>query len=64
VVFSFSPGDIAVMRKSSPFDAAVVDALEELGQTFDEHLRDIDDPRKFLVAGLRLSARMPTPVRN
>lgn len=44
--------------KTELFDAAVVDALEELGQTFDEHLQDIDDPAELVAAGLRLSARM------
>src|SRR3954471_24173627 len=40
--------------KTELFDAAVVDALEELGQTFDEHLQNIDDPAELVAAGLRL----------
>ncbi|WP_407547967.1 TetR/AcrR family transcriptional regulator [Streptomyces sp. Pv4-95] len=44
--------------KTDLFDAAVVDALEEFGQTFDERLRGIDDPAELVTAGFRLSARM------
>lgn len=44
--------------KMELFDAAVVDALDELGQTFDEHLQDIDDPAELVAAGFRLSARL------
>ncbi|NUR04753.1 MAG: TetR family transcriptional regulator [Streptomyces sp.] len=44
--------------KTELFDAAVVDALEEFGRTFDERLRDIDDPAELVAAGFRLSARM------
>ncbi|MCL8013298.1 TetR/AcrR family transcriptional regulator [Streptomyces sp. AS02] len=44
--------------KAELFDAAVKDALEELGQTFDEHLEGIDDPAELVAAGFRLSARM------
>lgn len=44
--------------KPELFDAAVVDALEEFGQAFDERLRDIDDPAELVAAGFRLSARM------
>lgn len=44
--------------KTELFDAAVRDALEELGQTFDEHLRGIDDPAELVAAGFRLSARL------
>ncbi|MFG2894719.1 TetR/AcrR family transcriptional regulator [Streptomyces sp. NPDC048248] len=44
--------------KTDLFDAAVVDALEEFGQTFDERLRGIDDPAELVAAGFRLSARM------
>ncbi|MGW1209289.1 TetR/AcrR family transcriptional regulator [Streptomyces sp. NPDC002499] len=44
--------------KTELFDAAVSDALEELGQTFDEHLRGIDDPAELVAAGFRLSARL------
>ncbi|MGQ4384792.1 TetR/AcrR family transcriptional regulator [Streptomyces sp. SAS_270] len=44
--------------KAELFDAAVADALEELGQTFDEHLRSIDDPAELVAAGFRLSARL------
>ncbi|MFG2551495.1 TetR/AcrR family transcriptional regulator [Streptomyces sp. NPDC048581] len=44
--------------KTELFDAAVKDALEELGQTFDEHLEGIDDPAELVAAGFRLSARM------
>jgi hypothetical protein len=40
------------------FDAAVRDALEELGQTFDERLEGIDDPAELVAAGFRLSALM------
>ncbi|MES4903137.1 MULTISPECIES: TetR family transcriptional regulator [unclassified Streptomyces] len=44
--------------KAELFDAAVRDALEELGQTFDERLEGIDDPAELVAAGFRLSARM------
>ncbi|MEU5887118.1 TetR/AcrR family transcriptional regulator [Streptomyces sp. NPDC047461] len=44
--------------KTELFDAAVVDALEEFGQTFDERLTEIDDPAELVAAGFRLSARM------
>jgi AcrR family transcriptional regulator len=44
--------------KAELFETAVADALEEFGQTFDEHLAGIDDPAELLAAGFRLSARM------
>ncbi|MET7695174.1 TetR/AcrR family transcriptional regulator [Streptomyces sp. NPDC005483] len=44
--------------KTDLFEAAVVDALEEFGQAFDEHLAGIDDPAELVAAGFRLSARM------
>lgn len=44
--------------KTELFEAAVVDALEEFGQNFDEHLRGIDDPAELVAAGFRLSARL------
>ncbi|MFI1504881.1 TetR/AcrR family transcriptional regulator [Streptomyces sp. NPDC020597] len=44
--------------KTELFEAAVVDALEEFGQTFDERLSGIDDPAELVAAGFRLSARM------
>ncbi|MFC9843703.1 TetR/AcrR family transcriptional regulator [Streptomyces sp. NPDC127595] len=44
--------------KAELFDAAVLDALEELGQAFDEHLQDVDDPAELLAGGFRLSARL------
>ncbi|MFE0250164.1 TetR/AcrR family transcriptional regulator [Streptomyces sp. NPDC059010] len=44
--------------KTELFEAAVVDALEEFGQTFDERLTGIDDPAELVAAGFRLSARM------
>ncbi|MER6632658.1 TetR/AcrR family transcriptional regulator [Streptomyces sp. NPDC000987] len=44
--------------KTELFDAAVVDALEEFGRTFDERLAGIDDPAELVAAGFRLSARM------
>nr|AGZ94049.1 transcriptional regulator [Streptomyces sp. MMG1612] len=44
--------------KAELFDAAVVDALEEFGQSFDERLAGIDDPAELVAAGFRLSARM------
>ncbi|MGW2771828.1 TetR/AcrR family transcriptional regulator [Streptomyces olivaceoviridis] len=44
--------------KSELFEAAVVDALEEFGQNFDERLAGIDDPAELVAAGFRLSARM------
>jgi AcrR family transcriptional regulator len=44
--------------KTELFEAAVVDALEEFGQNFDERLAGIDDPAELLAAGFRLSARM------
>lgn len=44
--------------KAELFDAAVVDALEEFGETIDEHTQGMDDPAELLVAGFRLSARM------
>lgn len=44
--------------KTELFEAAVVDALEEFGQGFDERLTGIDDPAELVAAGFRLSARM------
>ncbi|MBD0843681.1 TetR/AcrR family transcriptional regulator [Streptomyces sp. TRM68416] len=44
--------------KAELFEAAVVDALEEFGQAFDECLAGIDDPAELVAAGFRLSARM------
>ncbi|MFJ6079928.1 TetR/AcrR family transcriptional regulator [Streptomyces sp. NPDC092369] len=44
--------------KTELFDTAVSDALEELGQAFDQHLRGIDDPAELVAAGFRLSARL------
>ncbi|MFJ7077555.1 TetR/AcrR family transcriptional regulator [Streptomyces sp. NPDC098781] len=44
--------------KTELFEAAVEDALEEYGQTFDDRLRGIDDPAELVAAGFRLSARM------
>ncbi|MER6287497.1 TetR/AcrR family transcriptional regulator [Streptomyces sviceus] len=44
--------------KAELFEAAVADALEEFGETFDDSLRDIDDPAELVAAGFRLSARM------
>ncbi|MFF3415932.1 TetR/AcrR family transcriptional regulator [Streptomyces sp. NPDC002698] len=46
--------------KTELFDAAVVDALEEFGRTFDERLTGIDDPAELVAAGFRLSARLTT----
>ncbi|MYW17734.1 TetR/AcrR family transcriptional regulator, partial [Streptomyces sp. SID2955] len=37
---------------------AVRDALDELGQSFDTHLRGVDDPAELVAAGFRLSARL------
>ncbi|MFJ8208260.1 TetR/AcrR family transcriptional regulator [Streptomyces sp. NPDC096033] len=44
--------------KTELFEAAVQDALEEFGQTFDESLAGIDDPAELVATGFRLSARM------
>lgn len=44
--------------KAELFEAAVVDALEEFGQSFDERLAGMDDPAELVAAGFRLSARM------
>ncbi|WP_210719422.1 TetR/AcrR family transcriptional regulator [Streptomyces galbus] len=44
--------------KAELFETAVVDALEEFGQNFDERLAGIDDPAQLVAAGFRLSARM------
>ncbi|AJT62445.1 hypothetical protein T261_0756 [Streptomyces lydicus] len=44
--------------KTELFEAAVEDALEEFGQTFDERLAGIDDPAELVATGFRLSARM------
>ncbi|MFE5814838.1 TetR/AcrR family transcriptional regulator [Streptomyces sp. NPDC056479] len=44
--------------KTELFEAAVEDALEEFGQTFDDRLSGIDDPAELVAAGFRLSARM------
>ncbi|KOY55557.1 TetR family transcriptional regulator [Streptomyces sp. XY332] len=44
--------------KTELFEAAVQDALEEFGQTFDERLAGIDDPAELVSTGFRLSARM------
>src|SRR5688500_6649399 len=42
--------------KTELFEAAVQDALEEYGQTFDDRLREIDDPAELVAAGFRLSS--------
>ncbi|MBC2907903.1 TetR/AcrR family transcriptional regulator [Streptomyces cupreus] len=44
--------------KTELFETAVVDALEEFGQNYDERLAGIDDPAELVAAGFRLSARM------
>nr|WP_211283693.1 TetR/AcrR family transcriptional regulator [Streptomyces antibioticus] len=44
--------------KAELFEAAVIDALEEFGQEFDERLTGIDDPAERVAGGFRLSARM------
>ncbi|MEU6375090.1 TetR/AcrR family transcriptional regulator [Streptomyces sp. NPDC046909] len=44
--------------KAELFETAVVDALEEFGQEFDERLTGIDDPAERVAGGFRLSARM------
>ncbi|MFE7853791.1 TetR/AcrR family transcriptional regulator [Streptomyces sp. NPDC057403] len=44
--------------KTELFEAAVIDALEEFGQSFDERLSGLDDPAELVAAGFRLSARM------
>ncbi|MFI6438026.1 TetR/AcrR family transcriptional regulator [Streptomyces sp. NPDC050759] len=44
--------------KTELFEAAVVDALEEFGQSFDKRLAGIDDPAELVATGFRLSARM------
>ncbi|MFJ6727390.1 TetR/AcrR family transcriptional regulator [Streptomyces sp. NPDC091281] len=44
--------------KADLFEAAVLDALEEFGRSFDARLRGIDDPAELVAAGFRLSARM------
>ncbi|GKQ35524.1 TetR/AcrR family transcriptional regulator [Streptomyces sp. A012304] len=44
--------------KAELFEAAVVDALEEYGRSFDQRLAEIDDPAELVAAGFRLSARM------
>ncbi|WP_369216800.1 TetR/AcrR family transcriptional regulator, partial [Streptomyces flavofungini] len=44
--------------KAELFDAAVLDALEEFGQSTDERLTGIDDPAELVAAGFRLSACM------
>ncbi|MEU9431155.1 TetR family transcriptional regulator [Streptomyces sp. NPDC048252] len=44
--------------KTDLFDAAVKDALEELGQAFDDHLQGIEDPAELVAAGFRLSAHL------
>ncbi|MFJ9119400.1 TetR/AcrR family transcriptional regulator [Streptomyces sp. NPDC102394] len=44
--------------KTELFEAAVIDALEEFGQSFDERLTGLDDPAELVAAGFRLSARM------
>ncbi|MBK3639929.1 TetR/AcrR family transcriptional regulator [Streptomyces sp. MBT33] len=44
--------------KSELFEAAVINALEEFGQSFDERLTGLDDPAELVAAGFRLSARM------
>ncbi|WP_328874670.1 TetR/AcrR family transcriptional regulator [Streptomyces sp. NBC_00287] len=44
--------------KTELFDAAVRDALEEFGRTFDEQLEGVDDPAELVAAGFRLSAHL------
>ncbi|MFF7047797.1 TetR/AcrR family transcriptional regulator [Streptomyces griseorubiginosus] len=44
--------------KADLFDAAVVDALEEFGQNFDERLTGVEDPAELVAGGFRLCALM------
>ncbi|WP_433340629.1 TetR/AcrR family transcriptional regulator [Streptomyces sp. CA-253872] len=44
--------------KTELFEAAVEDALEEFGHTFDAQLASVTDPAELVAAGFRLSVRM------
>jgi len=45
--------------KAELFDAALAQAMEELGQLLDDVTRDIDDPAQVFATAVRITARMP-----
>ena len=45
--------------KAELFDAALTEAMEELGQLLDDVTRDIDDPAQVFATAVRITARLP-----
>jgi AcrR family transcriptional regulator len=45
--------------KAELFDAALTEAMEELGQLLDDMTRDIDDPAQVFATAVRITARLP-----
>ena len=45
--------------KAELFDAALAEAMEELGQLLDDVTRDIDDPAQVFATAIRITARLP-----
>src|SRR6516225_717521 len=45
--------------KAELFDAALAQAMEELGQLLDDVTRDIDDPAQVYATAVRITARLP-----
>jgi AcrR family transcriptional regulator len=45
--------------KAELFDAALTEAIEELGQLLDDVTRDIDDPAQVFATAVRITARLP-----
>ena len=45
--------------KAELFDAALAEAMEELGQLLDDVTRDIDDPAQVFATAVRITARLP-----
>ena len=45
--------------KAELFDAALAEAMEELGQLLDDVTRNIDDPAQVFATAVRITARLP-----
>ena len=45
--------------KAELFDAALAEAMEELGQLLDDVTQDIDDPAQVFATAVRITARLP-----
>ena len=45
--------------KAELFDAALAEAMEELGRLLDDVTRDIDDPAQVFATAVRIAARLP-----